>query len=87
MSDQKVATLTLNPTSATVKVGQRLALKAVALNAARSAAENAVVSYSSSDQSVATVDDTCVVTGVRAGTATITAKSGAIAATCAITVK
>ncbi|HBR08819.1 MAG TPA: hypothetical protein DD735_08010 [Clostridiales bacterium] len=40
-----------------------------------------------SDETVATVDDTGLVTGVGAGTATITAESFGVSATCIVRVK
>ena len=48
--------------------------------------EGQTVEWSSSDEAIATVDTAGVVTGVAAGTATITAKSGALSATQEITV-
>ena len=47
----------------------------------------ASVNWSSSDTSVATVDSTGKITGVKAGTATITAKSGGVSFSKTITVK
>ena len=45
------------------------------------------VAYSSSDDGVATVSETGLVTAVEGGTCTITAASGSVSATCEITVK
>ena len=50
-------------------------------------ATDADVDWSSSDQSVATVDGSGLVTAVADGTATITAKAGDKTATCVVTVK
>lgn len=47
---------------------------------------NATVTYTSSDEDVATVSDTGLITSTGSGTATITAKSGKLTATCAVTV-
>lgn len=77
------AGLTLNKATETVTVGSTKTLTATATPA------DAVVSWSSSDESKATVADG-VVTGVAAGTATITAKivvgGTAYTATCTVTV-
>lgn len=48
--------------------------------------ENAVVTWTSSDESVATVDANGVVTAVADGTATITAAVGGVSDTCEVTV-
>ena len=50
-------------------------------------ATNKTVTWSSSDASVATVDNGGKVTAVKAGSATITAKAGDKSTTCAVTVK
>jgi hypothetical protein len=63
------ASLTASATTTSIAVGQTTAISTKSVPAA------AVVSYSSSDEKVATVSDAGVVTGVAAGTATITATS------------
>ena len=50
-------------------------------------ATNKTVSWSSSNTSVATVDGSGKVTGIAAGSATITATAGGKSATCAVTVQ
>jgi uncharacterized protein YjdB/Leucine-rich repeat (LRR) protein len=77
--------VTLNKTTATVEVGKTLSLTATVKpdNAA-----NKAVAWSSSNSTVATVDNKGIVTGMSAGTATITAKAvgGNAEAKCIVTV-
>lgn len=74
-------TLRLNYAKANLQVGKAGVLKAK-VNPSGSA-----VSWSSSDSSVATVNQSGRVTGVSAGTAVITAASGSLSAQCVVTVK
>lgn len=74
--------LTLNKTTATVSVGETITL--VATKTPSDSVDG--VTWSTSDSSVATVSNG-VVTGVKAGTVTITATSNNIPATCSIEVK
>jgi transglutaminase/protease-like cytokinesis protein 3 len=74
------ATLTLNKSTATIKVGETLKLKATKKGI------NQSVSWSSSDKSVATVSSSGKVTAKKAGKCTITAKAGSYKATCKVTV-
>ncbi|MBO4263148.1 MAG: Ig-like domain-containing protein [Bacteroidales bacterium] len=74
----------LDATELSLTVGQTAALSATVLPAA---ANVRTVTWSSSDDGVATVSDTGEVTAVAAGTCTITATScNGITATCAVTV-
>lgn len=78
--------ITVAPASATLDIGDVVSI-AAALAPAN--ATNKAVTWTSSDSSVATVDETGTVTAVATGTATITATSVAdstLTATCSITV-
>ena len=74
--------INLDKTNATLEVGKTLQLTAALIPAGA----GGTVSYSSSNTAVATVSATGLVTGKKAGTATITAKVGNLSATCKITV-
>lgn len=78
-----VTSVSLNKTSASLKVGETVTLTAT-VNPAD--ATDKTVTWSTSDASVATVSDGVVV-AVKVGSATITAKAGDKTATCAITVE
>ncbi|MBR1822078.1 MAG: Ig-like domain-containing protein [Clostridia bacterium] len=80
-----VTGVSLNQTAITIYAGESATLTATV---APSNATNSIVSWASSDASVAAVADG-VVTGVKAGTATIAVKTadGGKTATCAVTVK
>ena len=80
----KVTGVTLNSTSLTLVEGETADLVATI---SPKDAENQKVIWSSSDGSVASVDNG-IVTALKAGTATITAKSddGGFTATCSVTV-
>ena len=73
-------TLSLNPTSLDITAGESKAIAATVTPA------GTAITWSSSDAGVATVNNGTV-TGVKAGSATITAKAGDVSATCAVTVK
>ena len=74
--------LTVAPTTANVVIGSTTQLTATVTPS--NSTDN--VEWTSSDTSVATVDNTGLVTGVKAGTATITAKAGEKEAKCTVTV-
>ncbi|MBQ8070492.1 MAG: Ig-like domain-containing protein [Bacteroidales bacterium] len=80
---QPVESVTLDRTSARLSVGETLALNATV---SPSDATDAVVNWSSSDESIAFVDWTGTVTARGKGTATITAQAGEKSATCQIEV-
>lgn len=77
--------VSLDQTAATVVRGKTLTLKATVSNFS----SDSGVTWSSSDKNIATVSDTGVVTGVKAGKATITVackEDGNVKATCEVTV-
>jgi uncharacterized protein YjdB len=80
-----VTSVSVSPTSASVAVG---ATTTLAATVAPSNATNKNLSWSSSNTSIATVNSSGVVSGVAAGTATITVttQDGNKTATCAVTV-
>mgnify|MGYP000342822789 CR=1 FL=1 len=75
-------TVTLDKTSATVYTGKTASLKTTSNDAAKT------VTYTTSNNAVATVSSTGVVKGIKAGTVTITATtSTGLKTTCKVTVK
>ena len=83
---QPVTGITLDKEAVTIAVGKTVTLKATVSPAN---AYNNKVSFESSDESVATVDDTGKVTAVKAGSATITVTANdnnGAEATCTVTV-
>src|SRR6266700_2245052 len=81
-----VATVTLTPGSATVNEGQTLQLAATLKDANGNILTGRSITWSSSNTSAASVNGTGFVTGVTAGSATITATSEGKSGTSAITV-
>ncbi len=81
-----VATVTLTPASATVNEGQTLQLTATLKDANGNTLTGRSITWSSSNSSAATVSASGLVTGVVAGSATITATSEGQSGTSAITV-
>lgn len=81
-----VATVTITPTSASTIVGQSVTFSAVTRDGAGNTLTGRVVGWSSSNNAVATVNSSGVVTGVGTGTATITASSEGVSGTASITV-
>ena len=78
-----VTSVSLNKTTAALKVGETVTLTATV---SPSDATDKTVTWSTSDANIATVKDG-VVTAVKGGSATITAKAGDKSATCEVTVE
>ena len=78
-----VESVTLNKTSLSLTEGESAQLTATVMP---ENATNKAVTWTSSDQSIATVDADGTVKAVKAGTATITATAGEAEATCIVTV-
>jgi uncharacterized protein YjdB len=81
-----VGSVTVDPSSATVFIGRTTQLTATVRNTQGEVMTGQAVTWSSSNNTVATVSTTGVVTGVASGTATITATSGGQSGTSTITV-
>ena len=81
-----VASVTLNPTSTTVLVGQTAQLSATTTDSAGNVLSGRTVTWVSSNASVATVSASGLVTGVGLGSATITATSEGQSNTASVTV-
>ncbi|MBI3131207.1 MAG: Ig domain-containing protein [Acidobacteria bacterium] len=83
-----LSSLTLNPTSGALTVGQTLDITATAnwSNGTATSPYDSSCAWTSSNPGVASVNAGGVVSAVAAGTATITASAGGRSATCAITV-
>lgn len=77
------ATLTLNKSSLSLEPGKTETLQAVVSPAGT---PNQTVTWTSSNAAVATVDANGLVTGIRTGTAVITASVGSLTQTCTVTV-
>ena len=78
----KIKSISVSPTSATIIVAQQVQLTATASPASVSA----TFIWATSNNAVATVSQTGLVTGVAAGSASITASSGGVTGASAITV-
>ena len=83
---QVARSVTVSPSADTVVVGDTLRMTAQALDANRQLVAGAEFAWSSSDESVATVDTSGLVRGVGEGNATIAAVAGSAEGTAKITV-
>ena len=83
---QPVASVVVTPTSQVIKVGQKFQFQAEPLDADGNPLSGRVVTWSTSDATVASVDNTGLVTGVAVGPATITATSEGKAGSAAVSV-
>ncbi len=81
-----VASVAVSPDSAAVLVGQTLQLTATPLDASGNSLSGRTVTWTTSNSALATVSPTGLVTGVAAGSATITATSEGQSGTAALTV-
>ena len=81
-----VASVEVTPPSATVQAGQTVQLTAILKDANGNLLSGRTVTWSSSNTAVATVDNSGLVSGAAAGSATITATSEGQGGTAAITV-
>jgi uncharacterized protein YjdB len=83
---EPIASVTVSPPSASILVGQTLTLSAIVLDGSGNTVTGAAIAWSTSDGAVATVSSGGVVTGVAAGSATITATSGGVSGSATVTV-
>src|SRR2546421_254369 len=81
-----VASVSVSPATASVQTGQTVQLTATPKDASGAALSGRAVTWASSNAAVATVSGTGLVTGVAAGSATITATSEGKSGTSALTV-
>src|SRR5438309_4671796 len=81
-----VASVTVSPATASVQVGSTIQLTATPKDASGNPLSGRVVTWASSNTAMATVSSSGLVTGVAAGSATITAASEGQGGTSAITV-
>lgn len=81
-----VASVTVSPSSPSVQVGATTQLSAVTRDASNNVLSGRVVTWASGNTGIATVSSSGLVTGVAAGTTSITATSGGISGSANITV-
>jgi len=83
---QTVTSVTLSQTVASVQVGAALTLTATPYDQNDAALSGKTVTWVSSDTTIATVDSSGIITGVAAGTVTITATIDGVSASATVTV-
>lgn len=81
-----VASISINPSTATIAVGASQQLSATLRDANSNVVSNRTVTWSSSDPAVATVSPDGVISGRSVGTATVTASSEGIAANATLSI-
>lgn len=84
--DREVASVQISPAAVSVRIGTTVPLAAQAFDGEGSALAGRSIAWSSSNTSIATVNNQGVVTGVAAGATTITATSEGKIGTAAVTV-
>jgi trimeric autotransporter adhesin len=85
--DPLLTSITVGPQNVNLQQGQNVTMTAVGnFNDGKQAPLTSGVFWSSSDENIASISPTGIVTGVASGTATISASSGAITGTTTITV-
>lgn len=84
--DREVAAVQIAPASVSVRIGTTVALVAQTIDAEGTALSGRAIAWSSSNNAIATVSNQGTITGVTAGTATITATSEGKTGTAAVTV-
>jgi alpha-tubulin suppressor-like RCC1 family protein len=80
-----VAAVTVTPATNTIAIGASVQLKATAYNATGSVLSKATFTWTTTNSAVATVSATGLMTAIGQGSATITATSGGVAGSAAIT--
>ena len=85
--EQVPASVTVDPDQTTIVAGNEVQLTATVFDAANNEAPGATVTWSSSDDAVASVDQTGLVSAVAEGSATIMASSGDASGDAAVTVE
>jgi uncharacterized protein YjdB len=81
-----IASVSLSPASFALAIGGTKQLSLSAVYSDHSTAVVTTAAYSSSAPSIATISDSGLVTGVAAGSATVTATAGGVSATASVTV-
>jgi uncharacterized protein YjdB len=82
-----VARIVIAPSNPTVSVGQTTQLSATPLDSAGNVLTGVTITWSSSDPTTATIDQTGSATGMKAGVVTLTVTSGSVAASSSLTVR